>query len=389
MATRRPDRLGDLARAQPVRDVLLDVEVREQRVALEDRVDVALVRRDVCARRRRRARRCRRWAPRSRRASAASWSCRSPRGRAARRTRRAGCRGRSVDRGDAVEALRHPAQGDVGVGRVPSCARPPVTRPSIGLHHRLSPSPVEPAWRWREVSRTGRRDTPPGGVCAAAAAPSASGRPAVVQSGRAGRHRGPVANHSIPPSSRPAAARAGAPAGADSSPPAAAARSWSRAAARHRLPDRRRAGQLSSARASARSCRASAAAWAEGPGIGNLILPFEEVVERARPRRGTLRRPADDPVGLGSWAAWTASSGVRSPVPPHKTVLVRGRWERIANAVRRGEAYAADHVYRLGKVHFVARRPPPRAPSGAGAGPRGHQHLRGRGRRAGRRESAR
>ena len=39
--------LGDLLALQPERDVLLDRHVREQRVALEDRVDVALVRRHV------------------------------------------------------------------------------------------------------------------------------------------------------------------------------------------------------------------------------------------------------------------------------------------------------------------------------------------------------
>ena len=86
--------LGDLLALQPEGDVLLDRHVREQRVALEDRVDVALVRRhvgDVDAAELDGALRS---APRSRRSSAASSSCRSPRARAARRSCRAGCRGR-------------------------------------------------------------------------------------------------------------------------------------------------------------------------------------------------------------------------------------------------------------------------------------------------------
>ena len=73
-------------RAQAERDVLVDVQVREQRVALEHRVHRPLVRlavRDVEVAEVDRARRS---APRARRPCAASWSCRSPRGRAARRT---------------------------------------------------------------------------------------------------------------------------------------------------------------------------------------------------------------------------------------------------------------------------------------------------------------
>ena len=69
-----------LAPAQPEGDVLEDVEVREQRVALEDGVDrppVGLGVGDVLSPQRDRART---WASRARRPSAASWSCRSPEG---------------------------------------------------------------------------------------------------------------------------------------------------------------------------------------------------------------------------------------------------------------------------------------------------------------------
>ncbi len=81
--------LGDALDAQAVLDVLLHGHVREQRVVLEDRVDVALVRRARGHVARRRAARVRSSAARSRRSCAGRWSCRSPTVRAARRTRRA------------------------------------------------------------------------------------------------------------------------------------------------------------------------------------------------------------------------------------------------------------------------------------------------------------
>ena len=73
------------ALAEAEGDVVEDGHVREQRVVLEDGVDLALVRRqpgDVLLP----GRRCRRSAPRSRRSSAGWWSCRSRRGRAAPRS---------------------------------------------------------------------------------------------------------------------------------------------------------------------------------------------------------------------------------------------------------------------------------------------------------------
>ena len=86
--------LLDAAASQPEGDVLEDREVREERVRLEHGVDVALVRgqrRDVDAAR---ARSVLRSAPRSRRSSVASSSCRSPTGRAERRNGRDRCRAR-------------------------------------------------------------------------------------------------------------------------------------------------------------------------------------------------------------------------------------------------------------------------------------------------------
>ena len=71
----------------PERDVVPHRHVREQRVLLEDRVDVALVRRDLRDVLALEPDLARRSAARTRRSSAASWSCRSRTGRASRRTR--------------------------------------------------------------------------------------------------------------------------------------------------------------------------------------------------------------------------------------------------------------------------------------------------------------
>ena len=87
--------LADLALLEAVGDVVEHGHVREQRVGLEDRVDVALVRRDADRGARRRSRSRPRSARRSRRSCAASSSCRSPRGRAGRGTRPGAPRGRS------------------------------------------------------------------------------------------------------------------------------------------------------------------------------------------------------------------------------------------------------------------------------------------------------
>ena len=98
----RTSSLATLLRSSP-KATFSRRQVREQRVGLEDRVDVALVRRqlgDVVAAEEDAAVGR---APRSRRSSAASSSCRSPTGRAARRTRRA-----AISRSSASTAVMSP-----------------------------------------------------------------------------------------------------------------------------------------------------------------------------------------------------------------------------------------------------------------------------------------
>jgi hypothetical protein len=83
----------------------------------------------------------------------------------------------------------------------------------------------------------------------------------------------------------------------------------------------------------------------------NVILPFDEVV-RALGRRGERRLglksiPLDSIVG-------TVDRGRefdRSFRPTSSKV--RGRWERIAAAMRRGESMPPIDVYRIGDLHFV------------------------------------
>ena len=111
--------LGDLAPLEPERDVLLDAQVREERVGLEDGVDVALVRRvlrDVLAAE---EDACRRSGPRSRRSCAASWSCRSRTGPAARRTRRAASPGPERPRRSSRRSASSPARAGCPVRRSP------------------------------------------------------------------------------------------------------------------------------------------------------------------------------------------------------------------------------------------------------------------------------
>ena len=108
-------RLGDARRARsagapcaprsPYADVVADGHVREQRVVLEDGVDVAVERRDAGDVLAVEQDRDPRSAARSRRSCAGSSSCRTPTGRASRRTRRRRSRGRSRHRLHVAEAL--------------------------------------------------------------------------------------------------------------------------------------------------------------------------------------------------------------------------------------------------------------------------------------------
>ncbi|HKP88657.1 MAG TPA: hypothetical protein VJT75_01665 [Thermoleophilaceae bacterium] len=87
------------------------------------------------------------------------------------------------------------------------------------------------------------------------------------------------------------------------------------------------------------------------PGDVHLVLPFEEVVEalgRVSERSlGVRTIPLDSIVGtVGRTREFDRSFRPTS----NRT---RQRWERIADAQRRGEAMPPIDVYRIGDVHFV------------------------------------
>jgi hypothetical protein len=87
------------------------------------------------------------------------------------------------------------------------------------------------------------------------------------------------------------------------------------------------------------------------PSDVNVILPFEEVVEalgrRGERRLGLQTIPLDSIVGTVDRSrefdrAFRPTSG-----------RVRPRWERIAEATRKGKAMPPIDVYRIGELHFV------------------------------------
>ena len=87
------------------------------------------------------------------------------------------------------------------------------------------------------------------------------------------------------------------------------------------------------------------------PGAVDVILPFGEVV-------AALGRVEERYIGLQSIDLDTVlgtvdrERGFDRQFRP-TTARVRARWERIANAARRGEALPPISVYRIGDVHFV------------------------------------
>lgn len=87
------------------------------------------------------------------------------------------------------------------------------------------------------------------------------------------------------------------------------------------------------------------------PGDVNLILPFDEVVEalgyRGEQRAGPKTIPLDSIVGTVDRSR-EFDRGFR---PTSRRA--RSRWERIASAMRRGEAMPPIDVYRIGDLHFV------------------------------------
>ena len=89
-----------------------------------------------------------------------------------------------------------------------------------------------------------------------------------------------------------------------------------------------------------------------GRGDVDVILPFDEVVAelgRVGERELGLRAvPLDTIVGTVD----RRSGGFDRQFRPTSS-QVRGRWERIANAMRRGEPLPPVWLYRVGDVHFV------------------------------------
>jgi hypothetical protein len=88
------------------------------------------------------------------------------------------------------------------------------------------------------------------------------------------------------------------------------------------------------------------------PGDVDVILPFDEVVV-------ALGRVEERYIGLQTIELDTVlgtvgreRGGFDRQFRP-TTARVRARWERIANAARRGEALPPISVYRIGDVHFV------------------------------------
>jgi hypothetical protein len=83
----------------------------------------------------------------------------------------------------------------------------------------------------------------------------------------------------------------------------------------------------------------------------NLILPFDEVVAalgwRGERRLGLQTIPLDSIVGTVD----RTREFDRAFRPTSRSA--KGRWQRIAKAMRRGEAMPPIDVYRIGDLHFV------------------------------------
>jgi hypothetical protein len=87
------------------------------------------------------------------------------------------------------------------------------------------------------------------------------------------------------------------------------------------------------------------------PADFDSILPFEDVVRelghRGERRLGLQTIPLDSIVG----SIDRTRDFDRSFRPTSRRT--RGRWERMATAARRGEAFPPIDVYRIGDLHFV------------------------------------
>jgi hypothetical protein len=87
------------------------------------------------------------------------------------------------------------------------------------------------------------------------------------------------------------------------------------------------------------------------PGDVNVILPFEEVIA-ALGRTGE-RRLGQQVIPLDSIVGTVDRKREFDRQFRPTTGRVRGRWERVAAAVRRGESLPPIDVYRIGELHFV------------------------------------
>src|SRR6186997_756766 len=105
-------------------------------------------------------------------------------------------------------------------------------------------------------------------------------------------------------------------------------------------------------RARRRQTLARLAQWLRrGPDDVNLILPFDEVVA-ALGARGE-RRLGLQTIRLDSIVGTVDRSREFDRRFRPTSRRVRRRWERIAQAMRRGEAMPPIDVYRIGDLHFV------------------------------------
>jgi hypothetical protein len=94
-----------------------------------------------------------------------------------------------------------------------------------------------------------------------------------------------------------------------------------------------------------------AAALRREPSDVNVILPFEEVVQ-ALGRRGE-RQLGLQTIPLDSIVGTVDRSREFDRAFRPTSSRVRPRWERIAEATRKGKAMPPIDVYRIGELHFV------------------------------------
>ena len=140
---RRARPVGTLAHPEREADVLVDRHVRVEPVALEHHRDVAVLGLEVVDHAGRRSRSRPRSRPRARRSSAWSWSCRSPRGRAA-----PGTRWSAMARSRSSTPTKPPQRLVTPLSSIPAIRPPP--RPASGAIRPCPPKCGGPASRPRK-----------------------------------------------------------------------------------------------------------------------------------------------------------------------------------------------------------------------------------------------